>query len=81
MPTQAACDRYYSFDATPSPQSVPSVTQSTPVAEYYPEFEDDAAFHSDEEIQKVGLVVEQSTDLLCACIAGATRGLCSLHSF
>ena len=22
MPTQAACDRYYSFEATPSPQSV-----------------------------------------------------------
>ena len=54
MPTQAACDRYYSFEATPSPQSVPSVQQPTPVTEYYPEFEDDAAFHSDEEIQKVG---------------------------
>ena len=40
--------------ATPSPQSVPSVQQPTPVSEYYPELEDDAAFHSDEEFQKVG---------------------------
>lgn len=55
MPTQAACDHYYSFETTPSPQSVPSVQQQT-VTEYYPELEDDAAFHSDEEIQKVRVV-------------------------
>ena len=48
MPNQTPCDHYYAFETTPSPQSIPSV--QTP---YYPELEDDAAFHSDEEIQKV----------------------------
>ena len=36
MPTgKLPADRYYSFEATPSPQSVPSVQQPTPVTEYY----------------------------------------------
>ncbi len=47
-------DRYYSsMEGTPSPPSVPQHV----VPEYYPaEFEEDHAFHSDEELQKVSSV-------------------------
>lgn len=48
-----ASDAYY-FETTPSPASVHQHSPS--VAEYYPEFEDDA-FQSDEEIQKVRFVL------------------------
>ena len=62
----AHLERYYSMEMTPSPPSVP---QQHVVPDYYRELDDDA-FHSDAEIQKVGLNNIKTTKFMFCILRG-----------